>query len=190
VERYVGKIRLCILRRAGAKPKQALLAACPPRDHALAERGLREPVDDALPETRASGATRASLCIHARRWCTIASLSAVRRPTPGDEDMIKVSVMYPNTRGARFNHEYYRDKHMPLVKARMGEKCKHYTVDKGIAGGTPDAPATYIAMCHLFCDSVESFQAGFGPHAKEIMADIPKYTDLSPVIQISEVVVG
>ena len=49
---------------------------------------------------------------------------------------------------------------MPLVKARMGEKCKHYTVDKGIAGGTPDAPATYVAMCHLFCDSVESFQAG------------------------------
>ena len=26
--------------------------------------------------------------------------------------MIKVSVMYPNTPGARFNHEYYRDKHM------------------------------------------------------------------------------
>lgn len=33
-------------------------------------------------------------------------------------------------------------------------------------------------------------QAGFGPHAQEIMADIPNYTDLSPVIQISEVVVG
>jgi uncharacterized protein (TIGR02118 family) len=45
-------------------------------------------------------------------------------------------------------------------------------------------------MCHIYCDSVESFQAGFGPHAKEIMADIPKYTDLTPVIQISEVVVG
>ena len=35
--------------------------------------------------------------------------------------MTKVSVMYANTPGARFNHEYYRDKHMPLVKARMGE---------------------------------------------------------------------
>jgi len=104
--------------------------------------------------------------------------------------MIKVSVMYPNTRGARFNHEYYRDKHMPLVKARMGGSCKYYTVDKGLAGATADAPATYVAMCHIFCDSVEAFQAGFGPHAKEIMADIPKYTDLSPVIQISEVVVG
>ena len=33
--------------------------------------------------------------------------------------MIKVSVMYPNKPGARFDHDYYRDKHMPLVKARL-----------------------------------------------------------------------
>ena len=105
-------------------------------------------------------------------------------------EMIKVSVMYPNTPGGRFDHDYYRDKHMPLVKARMGDACKSYTVDKGMAGGVPGAPATYVGMCHIFCDSVEAFQAGFGPHAQEIMADIPNYTDQSPVIQISEVVVG
>ena len=34
--------------------------------------------------------------------------------------MIKVSAMYANRPGARFNHEYYRDKHMPLVKKRLG----------------------------------------------------------------------
>src|SRR6185369_11003445 len=44
--------------------------------------------------------------------------------------MIKVSVMYPNTPGARFDHAYYRDKHMPLVKARMGDSCLYYTIDK------------------------------------------------------------
>ena len=104
--------------------------------------------------------------------------------------MIKVSVMYPNTPGARFDHAYYAEKPMPMVKAKMGASCKYYTVDKGLAGGAPGTPATYIGMCHIFCDSVESFQAGFGPHAEEIMADIPKYTDLAPVIQISEVVVG
>jgi uncharacterized protein (TIGR02118 family) len=103
--------------------------------------------------------------------------------------MIKVSVMYANTPGARFDHAYYRDKHMPLVKKRLGDACLYYTVDKGLAGGAPGAPATYVGMCHIFCESVESFQAGFGPHAKEIMADIPNYTDLSPVLQISEVVV-
>jgi uncharacterized protein (TIGR02118 family) len=45
-------------------------------------------------------------------------------------------------------------------------------------------------MCHIFCDSVAAFDAGFGPHAEEILADIANYTDLAPVIQISEVVVG
>lgn len=103
--------------------------------------------------------------------------------------MIKVSVMYPNTPGARFDHEYYRDKHMPLVQSRMGDYCKYYTVDKGLAGMSPGAPATYIGMCHIFCDSADAFEKGFGPHAAEILADIPKYTDLEPVMQISEVVV-
>jgi len=104
--------------------------------------------------------------------------------------MIKVSVLYPNTPGARFDHAYYRDRHMPLVQARMGKACLRYTVDKGLGGGAPDSPAPYVAMCHIFCDSVKAFQDGFGPHTKEILGDIPNYTDLSPVIQISEVVVG
>jgi uncharacterized protein (TIGR02118 family) len=104
--------------------------------------------------------------------------------------MIKVSVMYPNKPGARFDHEYYRDKHMPLLKARMGERCQYYTIDKGLSGAAPGEAATYIGMCHVFCESVESFQEGFGPHATEILGDIPNYTDLAPVIQISEVVVG
>jgi uncharacterized protein (TIGR02118 family) len=63
-------------------------------------------------------------------------------------------------------------------------------VDKGLAGGAPGTPPTYIGMCHIFSDSVETFQKGFGPHTEEIMADIPKYTDVTPILQISEVVDG
>ncbi len=103
--------------------------------------------------------------------------------------MIKVSVLYPNRQGARFDHQYYKDKHMPLVKARLGDACRYYTVEKGLGGGEPGSPPTYVAMCHIFADSVESFQAAFGPHVPEIMGDIPNYTDLQPVMQISEVVV-
>jgi uncharacterized protein (TIGR02118 family) len=104
--------------------------------------------------------------------------------------MIKVSVMYPNTPGARFDHAYYAEKHMPMVQSKLGAACKSYTVDKGLAGGAPGAPATYVGMCHMFFDSVEAFQGSFGPHAQAIMADIPNYTDIGPVLQISEVVVG
>lgn len=104
--------------------------------------------------------------------------------------MIKVSVMYPNGPDARFDDAYYRDSHMPMVKKLMGDHCKYYTVDRAISSGAPGSPAPFIAMGHLFCESVEAFQAGFGPHAKEIMADIPNYSNQTPVIQISEVLVG
>jgi uncharacterized protein (TIGR02118 family) len=104
--------------------------------------------------------------------------------------MIKFSVMYPHAPGARFDHDYYREKHMPLIKARMGDACLSYTIDKGLTGGAPDSAPTYVAMCHVFAESAEAFQNAFGPHAKEIRGDVKNYTDIAPVIQISEVVVG
>ena len=101
--------------------------------------------------------------------------------------MIKVSVMYPNKPGARFDRAYYLDKHMPMVKARMGSALQFYAVDQGLAGGGPGEPATYAVVAHLYCNSVDDFQRGFGPHASEIMGDIPNYTNTQPTIQISEV---
>ena len=58
--------------------------------------------------------------------------------------MIKVSVMYPNKPGARFDQAYYLDKHMPMVKARMGSALKFYVVDKGLAGGGQGDAAAYL----------------------------------------------
>ena len=104
--------------------------------------------------------------------------------------MIKVSVMYPTTAGSRFDHDYYRDKHMPMIQQLMGDACLRYEVDKGLSGDGNGSQPRYVAMCHIFCDSFESFEAGFGPHAREIQHDIPNYTDLMPLMQISEVVVG
>jgi uncharacterized protein (TIGR02118 family) len=95
----------------------------------------------------------------------------------------------PKHPGARFDHSYYKEKHMPMCQNRFGPACTHYTVDRGLAGVAPGAPAIYVAMCHFFFNSMEVFQAAFGRHGREIMADNPNYTDLSPVIQISEVVV-
>ena len=103
--------------------------------------------------------------------------------------MIKVSVIYPNSPGARFDHDYYRSTHLPLIKNRMGAGLKYYTIDKGLSGGAPASPAPFVGMCHLLCDSVEAYQASFGPHAQEISGDIRNFTNVTPVVQISEVVV-
>src|SRR6185312_4629455 len=44
-------------------------------------------------------------------------------------------------------------------------------------GATPDAPAPYVAMCHLLCDSVEAYESAYGPHVQEIRADIRNFTN-------------
>ena len=97
--------------------------------------------------------------------------------------MIKVSVM-PVRRRLRFDHAYYRDKHMPMVKQRLGAACLYYTVDKGIAGGAP-ALICLRSQVRLRLHFYRSFQAARDPHAQEIMADIANYTDIQPVLQIS-----
>jgi uncharacterized protein (TIGR02118 family) len=102
--------------------------------------------------------------------------------------MIKVSVLYPHKEGAKFDHVYYRDSHMPMVQKTIGPECLSYTVAKGLGGGAPGSPPPFVAYCELFFDSVQSFQTAFGPHAQTIMADVPNYTDIAPTMQISEVV--
>src|SRR5499427_8663938 len=106
-----------------------------------------------------------------------------------EEALIKVSVMYPNKPGVRFDHEYYRAKHLPLIKSRMGAALKYYTIDKGLADRDGRPPGAYVAMCHLLCDSVAEYKSSFGPHAQEIDGDIRNFTDVTPIVQISEVVV-
>ena len=102
--------------------------------------------------------------------------------------MIKLNVMYPYSEGARFDHAYYRDKHMPMVAQKLGNACKYYTIDKGLAGGGPGTPPPFFAACSITCASAESLQQAMAPHQKAIQADVANYTDARPVVWISEVV--
>ena len=105
--------------------------------------------------------------------------------------MIKVTVLYPQSPGTRFDHDYYCDHHMPLLQARLGPALLRYTVDRGLASrSAPDQAPPFVAGCALFFNSVEDYQTAFGPHAAEIMGDISNYTDRQPVVQINEVVIG
>jgi len=101
--------------------------------------------------------------------------------------MIKVTVVYPNTSGSYFDIGYYCDTHIPLVRRLLGPALEGVAVEHGIAGATPGSPAPYLAIGQLQFDSVEAFQSAFGPHSQEIMSDVPNYTNIQPVIQISEV---
>jgi uncharacterized protein (TIGR02118 family) len=101
--------------------------------------------------------------------------------------MITVSVLYPNSEGSRFDMSYYTSKHIPMVKKLLGSALKGCIVEQGISGAGPGTKPAYSTICHLRFDSVEAFQQAFGPHAATIQNDIKHYSNVEPVIQISDV---
>ena len=102
--------------------------------------------------------------------------------------MIKVSVLYPSGDGHTFDIEYYKTKHIPMVKELLGDALLKVEINKGISGATPQHEIPYLAMAHMTYGSVESFQTAFAPHGKAIMGDLKNFTNIEPVIQISELV--
>ncbi len=99
--------------------------------------------------------------------------------------MIRVSVLYPNRDGNTFDMEYYCKSHIPMAQRLLGATA--VSVELGIEGGLPGTAAPYLAIGHLQFESLEVFQKGIMANGQEIMADIPNYTNATPVIQISEV---
>ncbi len=103
--------------------------------------------------------------------------------------MIRVSILYPNLPGKKFDLDYYTGKHMSLVHQRLDPFGLVRTeVDKGVGTAEPGAPAPFIAVGHLIFNSMEDFQKAFAAHAPELMADIPNYTDIQMQVQVSEIV--
>ena len=100
--------------------------------------------------------------------------------------MIRITVLYPNSDGAKFDMGYYTGKHMPMAKARL-PGCRSVGADLGMAGGTPGSKPTYIAIGYLTFDSVADFEKAFAQNGAEVIADVPNYTNVQPVLQINEV---
>ncbi len=102
--------------------------------------------------------------------------------------MIKVTILYPNSEGKTFDMDYYSEKHMPMVAELLGDSLKLLAIDKGLSGRSPDEPIPYLAIGYLYFDQLSAYQNSFGPNAEKIVGDIPNYTNIQPVVQISQVV--
>ena len=94
--------------------------------------------------------------------------------------MIRLSVFYPSSEGSTFDHEYYREKHVPLAIQAWGLSTAD--IDKGVDG-------PYVAAVHFEFDSVEALQAAMAAEATgEVLADVANYTNITPVLQTSEII--
>ena len=93
---------------------------------------------------------------------------------------IRLSVLYPQTEGATFDHDYYANSHVPLCCSTWGLDSAE--IDKGLDG-------PYVAAVHFRFDSMEALGAAMGAEGTgAVLADVANYTTITPVLQTSEVV--
>jgi uncharacterized protein (TIGR02118 family) len=94
--------------------------------------------------------------------------------------MIRLSVFYPVTEAASFDHDYYRDKHVPLAVRTWG--LESADIDKGVDG-------PYVAAVHFTFDSLDALQQAMAAEGTaDVLADVANYTSIAPVLQTSEIV--
>jgi len=105
-----------------------------------------------------------------------------------EKGLIKISIMYPYAEGKTFNMEYYESKHMPMVAGFLGANLVKYTIEKGLSNGVPNQPLPFMAIGTFYVKSLSEYQAAIAPNRDAIRADFVNYTNVVPVILVSEVV--
>ena len=94
--------------------------------------------------------------------------------------MIRMSVFYPSGDGSTFDMDYYRSTHVPMALKAWG--LAEAEIDKGLNG-------PYVAGVHFRFESQDAVNAALAaPGTPEVLADVPNFTNITPVIQTSEIV--
>ena len=94
--------------------------------------------------------------------------------------MIRLSVLYPKTDGATFDHDYYLNSHVPLAVKTWSPAG--VSIDKGLDG-------PYEAAVHFEFESMDALGAAMsGAGTADLMADVANYTTINAVLQTSEIV--
>ena len=101
--------------------------------------------------------------------------------------MIRVTVSYRNEPEKKFDWDYFMGDHMALLHRELDHRgMVRVEIDKGISAADPNASAPFIAVAHLIFNTVEDVHTAFIAAGRPVMGDVPNYTDISPTLQISE----
>ena len=99
----------------------------------------------------------------------------------------KVSILYPNGEDKTFDMDYYEKKHMPMVAGFLGKNLKFYEIDKGISGRTPNDKPPFVAIGYFFITDIAEYNKAIAQNRDAIISDFKNYTNIQPVVQISEI---
>ncbi|KIC94510.1 EthD family reductase [Flavihumibacter solisilvae] len=127
------------------------------------------------------------LLIFAFTALTSCKSSQTKNSSATEIGMFKVSILYPNGEDKTFDMDYYEKKHMPMVAGFLGKNLKFYEITKGIAGRSPNDKVPFVAIGYFYIKDVAEYNKAIAQNRDAVISDFKNYTNIQPVVQISEV---
>lgn len=113
--------------------------------------------------------------------------SQLKQSSVPETGLFKVTILYPNGDDKTFDMDYYEKKHMPMVAGFIGKNLKFYEIDKGISGRTATDKVPFLAIGYFYITDVAEYNKAIAQNRDAIISDFKNYTNVQPVIQISEI---
>lgn len=104
--------------------------------------------------------------------------------------MLCITAVYPNDPGSRFDADYYRVAHTARAEALLSDYGL-MAIRTAIGTASLDgSPPTFWAVSEMHFTSRGDFDAAIAANGDALFADIPNYTNVTPILQISELAAG
>jgi uncharacterized protein (TIGR02118 family) len=91
-----------------------------------------------------------------------------------------LTILYPNGAGVKWDVDYYRTGHMPMIMKLYGEKAiKRFELrkgDKNMAGAAPD----YIGTVNIYIADQKAFEEAGKKHGQTLRDDVPHFSSVMP----------
>jgi uncharacterized protein (TIGR02118 family) len=105
--------------------------------------------------------------------------SGAKRSAPAVGDSC-LTILYPNSAGVRWDVDYYRTHHMPLIMRLYGLKAiSRFELrrgESGIAGGPPQ----YIGAVNIYIQDPQAFAQAGKLHNATLVKDVPNFSSVMP----------
>jgi uncharacterized protein (TIGR02118 family) len=110
---------------------------------------------------------------------TVEGESGAKRSAPKVGDTC-LTILYPNKEGAKWDVDYYRAHHMPLIMKLYGAQAiKRFELrkgDKNMAGARPD----FVGTVNIYIQDQKAFDAAGKQHGQTLRDDVPHFSSVFP----------
>src|SRR5215510_6503712 len=99
-----------------------------------------------------------------------------------------ITVLHPAKDNDAFGFDFYLRQQLPLIKDILGKILHRIEVRKGASSQDGAGPPTYTCVISIWIAVWPAYEKAIAARAPELIAEVPLFTKVMPLIQTDDVI--